>query len=315
MPRSSVTASRSAIDGSVGRAGFHDHSDHHHHHHHSAFSHAYWNPCHYDSWSHWHWYGGCGSFGWGVSLYWPWYWHRHYYWNDCHLYSYPYGAGYWWYPSTTYCPTYLAVPSSSVVYIDSGTSQAPAASETIVAGGGVEGSARAGEGSGERIARNEASDDLAKKYVELGDFYFEVGRYTEAADAYARAKSYAPGNASVHFAMADAAFAAGDYHYAAFLVGEAVRLQPEIVSANIDRRAYYAEPKQFDEQMAALDRYLATKPFDAQAHLLNGYNLRFSGKQDAAIAAFRRVLEIAPENRTAPVFLSALAPANSETKR
>ena len=74
----------------------------------------------------------------------------------------------------------------------------------------------------------------------------------------------------------------------------------------------YADAKAFDEQMAGLERYLAEKPYDAQAHLVRGYNLRFSGQPTAAIAAFRRVLEIAPENRAAALFLDALAPANSE---
>jgi len=284
---------------------------------HRTFWRTWWDPCRYDSWSRWNFCGGFGGFGWSVSLWQPWWHYRTRFWNDCYFDSYWWACSqpaavstvHWWYPSTTYCPTYLNVPSTSVVYVPSSTvvyvDRDPPATETIVAGSAAGRSARV-------VANDLSNEDLAKRYVDLGDFYFEVGRYTEAADAYARAKGHAPDNATIHFAMADAAFAAGDHHYAAFLIGEAVRLQPSIVSAAIDRRAYYGDTKQFDDQMAGLERYLAEKPFDAQAHLVHGYNLRFSDQPAAATAAFRRVLEISPENRTAPVFLAALAPPNSE---
>lgn len=284
---------------------------------HRSYWRTWWDPCHTNSWN-WNWYGGCGSYGWNVSLWHPWFWFRSC-WNDWYLDSWwchrsqPYcvSTNYWWYPTSTYCPTYLYVPSS-VVYVERDDAPAPAegSTEVVVAGGAI--ARRAAEPVGDVGARGQPPEALAKKYVELGDFYFEVGRYAEAADAYARAKTYAPNNASVHLAMADAAFATGDYHFAAYLIAEAVRLDPAIVSAEIDRRVYYGDPKAFETQMSELERYLEAKPYDAQAHLVHGYNLRFSGKPVAAIGAFRRVVEITPENRAAQAFLTALAPPASE---
>ena len=72
--------------------------------------------------------------------------------------------------------------------------------------------------------------------------------------------------------------------------------------------AWFADSKAFEEQMAMLEKHLASKPYDAQAQLVRGYNLRFSGQPVAAVESFRRVLEIAPENRAAATFLAMLTP-------
>lgn len=147
---------------------------------------------------------------------------------------------------------------------------------------------------------------LAEKYVELGDFYFQASRYDDAAEAYAKARNYMPEDASVHFVLADAVFANGDYHYAAFLIAEAVRLEPGIVTAATDKRAFYGAAAEFETQVEALQRYCNDKPYDAWAQLLLGYNLRFSDRPTRAIASFRKVLELDPSNPTAAAFLADL---------
>ena len=147
---------------------------------------------------------------------------------------------------------------------------------------------------------------MAQKYVELGDFYFRGGRYDEAADAYARARTYAPADAGVHLVLADASFATGDYHFAAFLIKEALRLDPALAAVKFDKRTLYGDAKQFEAQMLELDRYLAEHPFDAMAHLVQGYNLLFSDRALSSVASFRRVLEISPGDAAAERFLVAL---------
>jgi DNA-binding SARP family transcriptional activator len=117
----------------------------------------------------------------------------------------------------------------------------------------------------------------------------------------------------VHFVLADAVFASGDYHYAAFLIAEAVRLDPAIVTAVTDKRAFYTETKDFDAQMEALQRYITDKPYDAWAQLVLAYNLRFSDRPTAAIAAFRRVQELDPGNPTAKAFLDDLTTVKAGT--
>lgn len=249
--------------------------------------------------SPYHWHCGSGGFAWSFSLWHPWFVARAGFWGDCHrdwwwyrstCYSPP-SSCYWWYPSSVYCPTYLYVPST-VVYRETTYVEAePApAIQPAAAGGGKELAPRT----------------LADKYLELGDFYFRAGRYDEAADAYARARTYAPNDAGLHLVLADAAFADGDYHFAAHLLGEALRLDPNLATVKFDKRTLYGNPADFDAQMASLDRYLADKPYDAMAHLVRGYNLLFSDRPLTAVAAFRRVLEIDPSQATASRFLAAL---------
>jgi tetratricopeptide (TPR) repeat protein len=276
---------------------------------------SWWDPwCRHGSYYNncWSWYGGVGAFSWSTNLWSPWIYYRANWWDDCYSYSWyqnwsrPYcaSANYWWYPSTTYCPVYLQVPSSVVVVTEPPPAAEPADGGRIVAGGPAM--------PADVGARGLPADDLAAKYVELGRFYFSANRFAEAADAFGRARSYAPDNGGLHFELADAAFATGDYHYAAFLIAEAVRLDPALAAADADKRDYYGDVKLFDEHLAALERYLASKPYDAQAHLVHGYNLRFSAQPEAAAVAFRRVLEITPENRAAQTFLSALEAAPAE---
>lgn len=285
---------------------------------HRSIWYGYWDPCHsYSSWNNCHdWsIGFCGSsFGWRLSLWYPFWYSRTHYWGHCYGDSFwcswtrPHcvSSSYWWYPTTTYCPTYLYVPST--VYVtEAAAPEAPAAApapEIVVAGGGVVGSARAVDVA--PAGAEDLSASLAVKYVELGDFYFKANRFRDAAEAYGKARSYAPNDASVHFVLADAVFADGDYHYAAFLIAEGLRLDPAMASAETDKRTFYSDVKVFEAQVAALDNYLEKAPYDAQAHFVRGYNLRFSGQSTRALAAFRRVLEIQPDHRAAQVFGAAL---------
>ena len=277
-------------------------------------------------------WGGAGfsPWAWNVGVLAPYYaWHSTY-WNNCYQSTYwnnwsvpnALPASYWWYPTTTYCPTYLYVPSSVAVVSDEALAPAAGGSvEVLAAGSDVVGSARAGDGELSDTLRAGAAPRseamvLAEKYVELGDFYFQASRFDDAAEAYAKARNFLPDDASVHFVLADAVFANGDYHYAAFLIAEAVRLQPDIVTAETDKRAFYGDPAAFEAQLESLQRYCKDKPYDAWAQLLLGYNLRFSDRPTRALASFRKVLELDPTNPTAAAFLAALeepaAPAAGE---
>lgn len=269
----------------------------------------------------WGW-GGFSPWAWNVGVLAPYYAWNNNYWNGCYRSAYWTGwsvpntlpANYWWYPTNTYCPTYLYVPSTTVVVQEETLEPVyEGSTEVIVAGSDVVGSARAGDGTSigapsvEEAPKTEAMT-LAQKYVELGDFYFQAKRYDDAAESYAKARNYMPNDASVHLVLADAVFANGDYHYAAFLIAEAVRLEPGIVTAETDKRTFYDDPAEFEKQVEALQSYCAEKPYDAWAQLLLGYNLRFSERPARAIVAFRRVLELDRDNPTARAFLADLEP-------
>jgi tetratricopeptide (TPR) repeat protein len=273
----------------------------------------------YGSWS----YNNCGfggggfnnwgfnAFSWNVGVLSPYNAFRGSYWNSCYRNNYwssfsipnALPSSYWWYPTTSYCPTYLTVPSSYVVEEEL---------EPIDDGYSIVDTARSAESSSAGARPPEAAStptSLAAQYIALGDFYFKNDRFDAAAEAYAKARTHVPNDASIHFVLADAVFANGDYHYAAFLIAEAIRLDPAMVTADVDKRSFYSDEKLFETQLEALQTHCTKNPYDAWAQLVLGYNLRFSDRPTRSVAAFRRVLELDDGNPTARAFLADLVPA------
>lgn len=198
---------------------------------------------------------------------WPYYW-APYGWAPC------YEPAAWWWPAGVYQPSYVyqyyREPAPGPVVVDE-QPLAPA--------------------------------EVARSHVARGDSLFKQGHFAEAADAYRQAQKANPGDASLDLLLADAVFATGDYHQAAFLVGEALRRQPELARATPDKRSVYGDASQFDSQLASLQKYTSEHPYDAMAQLLLGYNLKLAGKADDARQAFRRLLEIDPDNHAAKLLL------------
>ncbi len=287
-------------------------------------------------WGSWQWGGHCAVFGpsyarWGCYSY-PYYysnwWCRNWYdcnssfslwWSSCSP-SYGYASySSWWWPTNCYLPgTWLGSMSFAdwcPDYVDWGWSPP---TSTYVITTRIEGSGGATPveepAADTRSPEEKAAENLrtlADRHLRLGDWYFRQGRFAEAAESYTRALAYAPDDGSIHFVIADALFATADYHYAAFMIRKALDFDPDLAKADADKRAFYDDPSLFDAQLAALQKYCGEKPYDAAAHLVLGYNLRFSGRSLEAAASFRRVLEIAPGDSAARAFLEALAAAGS----
>ena len=91
------------------------------------------------------------------------------------------------------------------------------------------------------------------------------------------------------------------------MIGKALELDPALAEAEADKHAFYGDPEDFDRQLDVLRKYLTEKPYDAAAHLVLGYNLRFGGEPELAVRAFSKALEIDPGNRAARAFLEAAA--------
>ncbi len=153
---------------------------------------------------------------------------------------------------------------------------------------------------------------LAEAQLRLGDFYFKEGRYDDAVEAYLKALSYAPDDGSIHFVLADALFAQGDYHYAAFMISRGLELDPSLAEVDTDKRSFYGDPADFDRQMEVLAAYLKDKPYNAAAQLVMGYNLKLSGRTAAAVKSFERVLEIDPGHRAARALLEGVLSAEGK---
>ncbi|MHC4079527.1 MAG: tetratricopeptide repeat protein [Planctomycetota bacterium] len=259
-----------------GRGGYNWGWGHHHHDHH----HHYWLGL--GLWCGFGYYGGyCSD-----------YWYHHYRYH-------PYRFLHWWCPDYYYyrVPIFVYPPDSVVSYDE--TELEPRDEE---------------HRSAKPLEREVPTiESIIANHVKLGDFYFREGKYDKAAESYLRALAYAPEDASIHFILADALFGMGDYHYAAFIIRKALRLDPEMAKAKADKREFYKDPKEFEKQLETLRKYIGEKPYDSAAHLVLGYNLYFSGKPGLAKEAFAQVLKISPDDQAAQLFLGAMEkPAKEE---
>ncbi len=286
-----------------------------------------WNPCRpIGSWNPWcssapSWCVGLSfGYGYGSSC---WGWSSYYQWNGCWPGSrWWWNVGYcgydpwwyrscytpiWWMPANYYGPAIYDTTYATTSY-PSDPAAVGAASASI-AGASLPSDEPSFAGVPELTP-----EEQGRRYIEYGDYYFGEGRYRDAAEAYGKARTLLPADASLHFVMADAEFALADYHFAAFLISEGIRLEPGLAHAENDKRLLYRELKHFEDQLAALRGYLEGKPYDAMAQLVLAYNLKFSLQPVMALAAFRRVLEIDPTNVAARAFVEALTAPRPEAE-
>jgi hypothetical protein len=232
------------------------------------------------SWGFW-WGWGCYPYSWFSHPFAPAYW----WWYGC----WPYGISYW-YPYAYH--SYYAPPVyySTVIYQTAEPAQETvevveqaAAAEPEYVGEGV--AASTDQARLDRLLRS-GPDSAARasgQYLTLGDRAFREGRYADAVHFYARAVEFAPEEAVLYLVLSDGLFATGDYHYGAFALRKALELDPTLVSSGIDKHEFYADPREFDAQLAQLESYLADRPGDDDARLMLAANYLFGGRPAAAV--------------------------------
>jgi cytochrome c-type biogenesis protein CcmH/NrfG len=232
----------------------------------------YNDPYGCNGWSGSYCYSSCW---WGWA--WPCYWACYYpYWWWC---SYPYYGAYWYYPVAS---TIVVESEPQVVYVE----QQPAE---------VQAAAAVGEGAVQQAPAAPGAVPLtiaAQRYLELGDRAFREGRYTDAVQFYAKAVEFAPDQGALYLVLADALFAAGDYHYGAYAIRRALELDPSLVETAVDKHSFYSDPALFDQQLAALERYLSEHSADRDARLVLALNYMFADRVTDAT----RVLEASPSD-------------------
>jgi len=223
-----------------------------------------WNYPGYSCWTGW----GYGyGWGFGYACYWGWY--------------YPW----WWYCSRPYYSSYYAYwPVATVVYSEPEViyierDSAPAAEPV---GEAVVG-APAQPVAAPAPANESPLSIAAQRYLELGDRAFRESRYADAVQFYAKAVEFAPDQGALYLVLADALFAAGDYHYGAYAIRRALELDPLLVESGVDKHGFYPDPALFDAQLERLERFLAENPTDRDARLMLALNYLFGGKPREAV--------------------------------
>jgi hypothetical protein len=226
------------------------------------YGHCYWN----------YWGGYCGHpFSWwlfapfyGCGYWWSSYWYCGGYWNPWYYPSY-----YWYGPVLPYSTAVIVQSEPEVVYVESepevGYVDEPAG-EAVVPLAPAQPSA-----NGEL---NRAAD----YYLSLGDRAFREARYGDAVHYYAKAIEFSPEDGILHLVLADALFATGDYRYAAYALRTAFEKDPALAANVVDKRSFYANPADFDAQLALLERYLEDHFLDDDARLVLAANYLFGGR-------------------------------------
>ena len=255
--------------------GHHDgHHDHSHHLHHSFWGY-YGGHC----WGYWGW-------GWaGTAWCWSWWWHSYWYWGG---YWYPHHQPYWywygpflpWHVSVIYQTVddgdpeviYVEDPEPEVIYVE----QPPAGEQVVVEDDAAQ-SAVPVPASGGGVNR------AAEYYLSLGDRAFRDGRYADAVHFYAKSVEFAPEEGILYLILSDALFCTGDYHYAAYALRRAFELDPLLATSVVDKRSFYADPAEFDRQVAVLETYLEDHFVDDDARLVLAANYLFGGRPAAAV--------------------------------
>lgn len=138
------------------------------------------------------------------------------------------------------------------------------------------------------LSQSPASAEIglaSERYLTLGDRAFRDERWADAVHYYTKATDLEPEVGVLYLVLSDALFAAGDYGFAAFAIRRALSLDPALVDSTSDKRAFYANPASFDQQLAVLERYVTDHPTSADARLVLALNQLFGGSPELALAA------------------------------
>ncbi|MEX1023582.1 MAG: tetratricopeptide repeat protein [Planctomycetota bacterium] len=212
--------------------------------------------------------------------------------NYCGWYG---GSSWWaapsylscWYPwwRNYWVPTYyVPYTATQVIYQ---TAYEPVYVDSQPAAAAPVGEAWVPNAAAGRPAAPSSLSLAAERYLSLGDTAFREGRFTDAVQFYSKAIEYAPGQGALYLLLADALFAAGDYHYAAYAIRRAYELEPELLTNPVDKHAFYDDPAVYDRQIAVLEQYVADRSGDRDARLVLALNYLFAGRPAAAVDLLR----------------------------
>ena len=255
--------------------------DHHHHHY---YSYA-WPWC-----FNYGWYGyyGWPSWGFGFGFYWPHYYAYGGFWPYWYAYSYPFDRVYH-YGYTSYLPERVVIYEN--YYYDS-VGDGGYYEEVPVDGAPVDGGGVAGGVVGEVAPAAGAAGGLPDDPLVTGDVMLRAGRYTEAVEAYRDAVDAEPDNSIAKFALADALFAMGEYHEAAYLARLGLAQDPDWLGATVSKGDLFPSVDEFERLLASLEAFAAERDYDSSAWFLLGYQQHFSRKYTAARSSMTKVAGI-----------------------
>ena len=132
-------------------------------------------------------------------------------------------------------------------------------------------------------------------YMNRGDFYFFMGSYTRAAEAYTVAAGKEKDKVIPKFAECHAAFANGEYSYATKKLKEALLLEPNIGLYNFRLEEFYGDRKDLDRRLRDLEHLAQLRSDDLDKRFLLAYIYYFDGRYKDAAGLLSRLLAAEPD--------------------
>jgi len=156
----------------------------------------------------------------------------------------------------------------------------------------------------------------AEYFLRLGDDSFLTGDYDKAVEAYRQAVEADRDSPVARFALAEALVATGDYHQAAFVIREGLKMDPKWVGADLDRKKLYGGEAAFKAVQEKIDGYASEHPYDPTAQFVVGYARFFSSERAKSLEAFQSVLRLQPADKDAARFVEVLtSPPETKPRR
>ena len=154
-------------------------------------------------------------------------------------------------------------------------------------------------------------------FSRLAEALMPQGRYDEAMDALAQSAGLDPASpaaAALHVGMAQIAEENGQLEAAAQYYMHALDINPRHAEALYFLATLRFEQQRYDEMLQLLQRLIAFKPNDAEAHVSIGVALYYLGRSDEALQRFDHALSLDPTLENARTNREAVLEAMAENR-
>ncbi len=139
----------------------------------------------------------------------------------------------------------------------------------------------------EAVLRPKSYED----YMSRGDFYFFMGNYPQASQAYAEAARLKPDDIIAKFARAHAAVANAEYSYASRLLQEALAAEPNWGLYNFRLEEFFGNRQDLDRRIRDLEHMAEIRSSTPGIRFLLGYVYYFDGQYVQAADLLAPVVE------------------------
>jgi len=148
---------------------------------------------------------------------------------------------------------------------------------------------------GNQPAAQKMALPTADQSVQIGLAHHQVGRLTEANDAYQQALAVNPNHPDALHLLGMIAHQIGDHSLAVELIGMAISISPSSSNYYCNLGTVLQAQGKFDQAIASFRQALALDSNNAVIHYNLGHALQLQGQLQAAVASYRAAIALSPE--------------------